>query len=111
MADSADGARRVSNSSVEDKVRRLRRLETEVEVNKRARHSEAVTLHKALQSITDSDVVSLSGAVPLLARVTKFTLEDIENNSNGEVQAIRDLLTSLTAYTEEMLSHFEEMLC
>lgn len=111
MDSKQEQSRRVSNSSVEDKVRRLRRLETEVEVNKRARHSEAVTLHKALQSITDSDVVALSGAVPLLAHVSKFTLEDIENNANGEIQAIRDLLANLTTYTEEMLNHFEDMLC
>lgn len=96
--------------SVEEFGRRVRSLQTEVEIANRTRQAEAARARKALDGIQEKDIELLAPIIPELPRVYKFTVQEILNNEHGEVEAITAVVESLRSYLDQRLSYYEEQL-
>lgn len=98
-------------SSLQDLDKRLRALETELEISKRRRASIAKSVHKALSSLSEPQIALLQTVNPAIAVVAKYTEDAIFRNENQELQTIIDVTKQLTEFADRRLHYFEDQLC
>ena len=96
--------------SIKELEARLKAIETEVEINQRRRREEAVKAKKALETITTEDAEMLSSIAPALPLIIKFSVEEIQANTNGEIETISQVTEQLRSYLEKRLEYYESRL-
>ena len=91
--------------------KRLDTLNSEVTYNTRKRKEEAERYVAHFSQFSEEDIKVLAEFVPDIVGVSKFTVDDILNNANGEVQRLQRVYEEATSIVERMLTHYEGMLC
>ena len=86
---------------------RIQNLNTELEIQKRKREDEAKKIHKALTSISEEEANIIYRIVPEINIIKNYTVDDLLNNYNGELDMIILVRNKLQAYIEERLSFYE----
>lgn len=86
---------------------RIQNLNTELEIQKRKREDEAKKIHKALTSISEDEANIIYRIVPEINIIKNYTVDDLLNNSNGELDMLILVRNKLQAYIEERLSFYE----
>lgn len=86
---------------------RIQNLNTELEIQKRKREDEAKKIHKALTSISEEEANIIYRIVPEINIIKNYTVDDLLNNSNGELDMLILVRNKLQAYIEERLSFYE----
>lgn len=98
------------DSSIGTLAKRLQKIQTELEIAERKKQEEATKAFRALSSISPEDIKMISAIAPQLEVITKYSLEDLKRNANGELAAIRDTKEALQTYLEARLKHYEDQL-
>lgn len=86
---------------------RIQNLNTELEIQKRKKEDEAKKIYKALTSISEEELNIIYRIVPEIDIIKNYTVDDLLNNFNGELDMLIFVRDKLQSYIEERLSFYE----
>lgn len=90
--------------------KRYNSLVNEVTYTQRKRKEEAEKAVEALHRISDEDIELLKKYVPAIEDVTKFTVEQLLENTHGECEQVNALYSKLANLLDGWLKHYEDAL-
>lgn len=96
--------------SITELNKRYKALDTEAAIALRKFKEDATACHQALVSCDGEVREAIIKVIPEAAVIFQYTLQDIEDNANGEVEMIQTVVNSLRAHLNRRLSYYEELL-
>lgn len=98
------------SSNITSIQQRVQALRTSYAIKESKRQEDAMAAKRSLDLISEEDISMLSGIVPELSTIVKYSVEDIRENKNGEADMIKSVRAKLMQYVEQRLSYYEEQL-
>lgn len=96
--------------NLEDMLARMNKCKTECVYSQRRWEEAAQVAVKALSGMKDEHVERLLDVVPNLKIIRTYTVEQINENKNGELKLVQETLQALLKFAEDGISFLEAQL-
>lgn len=93
---------------IKDLQERLHKLNTTYSVYEMQAKKEAERAVSILQSIDADDAKAAYSIAPALQVIMSFSVQDIQENKNGEIDMIKDVQRRLAEFLDERVKFYEE---